>query len=294
MKFGFSKPKITTTASFVCIMTALSFAPKESLPSIQSGMNVSNSPSGSEILHEITTKGDHLREGILYRHILQGHVPSFLKNLVHISYFAKDGDGRSRKVEIDVVADYLAVGQNEDYFYVPLQPSTAAALADQFSFILPTRQLVDIIYQHSRIQLRPISNAPGRSMNGIESAFAHTTTILKDPQIQHMHGVLTSGHKKDVVLSHSLSELKDRLAIYGWHNTDGTPIQKLNHDHDFRYADYSHGVRFIARTAMIDEVAVDINLALTDKILSPLFSDEGPVDTMAYTPRWIRQILYSH
>jgi len=131
-------------------------------------------------------------------------------------------------------------------------------------------------------------------MSGIERAFDHTTLIRQSDIQRNLRGVLTAGHKKDIVLSHSLRQLEDRLAIYGWHNTDGVPIQKLNHDHDFRYADYSHGVRFISRNARVDGERIDLAIAVSDELLSPLFSDEGPIDSTAYVPRWIRQYLLSH
>jgi len=107
----FKDAKFITLAGFIVAMTCSVFVPVETLPPVKTSLHFAASPSGTEILQEIVTKGDHLREGILYRHILKGHVPAFLDSFVRISFNARDGQQRMRHVEIDVAPDYLAVGR---------------------------------------------------------------------------------------------------------------------------------------------------------------------------------------
>ena len=90
-------------------------------------------------------------------------------------------------------------------------------------------------------------------------------------------GALTAGHKKDLVLSQRLWEQPGRVAIYGWHRADGTPIQPLSTVHGARYADYSHGVRLVSQTMFVDGRPTRLLDALADEQLGPLLSDEGPL-----------------
>ena len=93
---------------------------------------------------------------------------------------------------------------------------------------------------------------------------------------------LVAGHKKDLVLTPRLSEPPHRVAIYGWHRLDGRAIQPLSLVHGIGYVDYSHGVRLVSRTALLDGEPADISLILRDSQLNPLLSDEGPVSTIGY------------
>jgi len=54
-------------------------------------------------------------------------------------------------------------------------------------------------------------------------------------------GELTSGDKKDLVLTSLLWRVPGRVAIYGWHRAVNQPIQPLSKVHGARYADYSPG-----------------------------------------------------
>jgi hypothetical protein len=88
-------------------------------------------------------------------------------------------------------------------------------------------------------------------------------------------GELISGHKKDVVLTNRLTSMPRRVAIYGWHRLTGRPIQPLSLVHGAGYADYSHGLRLVSATALVEGVPTPIFKALSDPVLAPLFSYEG-------------------
>ena len=66
------------------------------------------------------------------------------------------------------------------------------------------------------------------------------------------HSALVSGHKKDVVTTNLPTGSPGCIAIYGWHRLNGTPIQPLSTVHGACYADYSHGIRLVSETVMVD------------------------------------------
>jgi hypothetical protein len=65
-------------------------------------------------------------------------------------------------------------------------------------------------------------------------------------------GALTAGQKKDLVFTNRLWGKAGRVAIYGWHQHAGAPIQPLSTVHGARYADYSHGVRLVSAVAFVN------------------------------------------
>ena len=79
------------------------------------------------------------------------------------------------------------------------------------------------------------------------------------------------------MLTNRLTRQPDRLAIYGWHRPTGIPIQPLSTVHGARYADYSHGIRLVSDTMLIDGEPHSVYAVLEDPRLAPLVSDEGPI-----------------
>jgi hypothetical protein len=98
----------------------------------------------------------------------------------------------------------------------------------------------------------------------------------------HEQGKLASGIKKDVVLTDRIFEKPHRIAIYGWHKLDGTPIQPLTIVHVDHYVDYSHGIRLVKRTIQLDGKPRDIYDILRDPNLAVLLSDEGVLTHPGY------------
>jgi len=89
---------------------------------------------------------------------------------------------------------------------------------------------------------------------------------------------LTAGQKKDVVLSTRLTSKRGKVAIYGWHRTNGRPIQPLSTVHGAQYADYSHGVRLVSQTAFVNGKLQPLSQIISDPQLAVLVSSEGPMD----------------
>ena len=86
----------------------------------------------------------------------------------------------------------------------------------------------------------------------------------------------------DVIVTTRRDERANRVAIYGWHKLDGTPIQPPTIVHVNWYVDYSHGVRLMKRTVTVDGNLRDVRPVLYAADLWPLLSDEGPIAHPAY------------
>ncbi len=232
--------------------------------------------SGSRFIQTFLDADEHTRERAILRELSRGNLPDFLRHLVRIDFRAETRSGRIRKVTLWVTPDYLAVGDDHDYVRMPMSPITAQLVADRFGFLLPTRKIVDIIYRRAAIKLKPKSFPPGPRMVHLDVFKKHDEFIDealggKPPR------ALVAGHKKDVVLSNRLEQKPHRVAIYGWHRPDSQPIQPLSTAHGDWYADYSHGVRLISATMLINDSPTRVERVLEDPELAPLISDEGPL-----------------
>jgi hypothetical protein len=95
-------------------------------------------------------------------------------------------------------------------------------------------------------------------------------------------GAFVAGNKKDVVVSNRLLERPDRVAIFGWHYTNGAPIQPLYAGHVDWYVDYSHGIRPVRRWMRVDGMLWPFEKILKDRQLLDLLSDEGEIAVPRY------------
>lgn len=172
--------------------------------------------------------------------------------------------------------DYMAVGSDSDFVRVPLDLPTASAIAGALNLRMPTRKIVDAVYRQASVRLQPITMVPGVQMRSADYVLTHNRRIERARAGQPL-GALTAGHKKDLVLTRRLGRRLGRVAIYGWHTASGRPIQPLSTVHGARYADYSHGVRFMASTVLIDGVPREYFEVLADRNLGPALSYEGRI-----------------
>jgi hypothetical protein len=81
-------------------------------------------------------------------------------------------------------------------------------------------------------------------------------------------GALVAGHKKDVV--DTRRDRPGRVAIYGWHQANGQPIQPLSTVHHSAYVDYSHGVRLMSDRMIVDGRSMSVAEVRADPTLSRL------------------------
>ncbi len=126
-----------------------------------------------------------------------------------------------------------------------LTPFAAQYLASTLGMALPTKYLVDKIYDQADVKMRPQPTdwykQEGRMRSG-PNYIIFSQTI--EAQRQSRLGLI-AGHKKDVVLTNLLDRKPDRVAIYGWQRPGNVPIQPLATPHVYTYEDYSHGIRFV-------------------------------------------------
>lgn len=242
---------------------------------------------GSDFVARVSGKSIEDRERAVVREILSGNVPSFSRKFRAIKLH-QIVEADTVELIYFVACDYLAIGSDQDYLYMPLTPSTAQYLADTLNCSLPASKIVDHIYRTSEITLAPQPIPPSDKMTTIEVFEQHTDSINLQFALagfDRTAGQIVAGHKKDIIISHKIYSSErdfDRVVIYGWHLSENNPIQPVYNGHIARYADYSHGVRFIAKLAFINGDSVQLEKILKDPILAPLLSDEGVISKPYY------------
>ncbi|HEY6564078.1 MAG TPA: hypothetical protein VIY86_06250 [Pirellulaceae bacterium] len=231
--------------------------------------------TGSQFRQRIETMSLGEREAEIARQLASGNCPEFLRDLKPIRVTARDPRGTPHVATYFVMPDYLSVGTDDDFFRIPMTPSTALSLADQFDAMLITTKVSDDCFAAAETRLEPQPLTVDRET--VATFYRHHQAI--EDQIRGKpRGRLIVGIKKDIVLSNRLKEREHRVAIYGWHHLDGSPIQPLYVGHVDRYVDYSHGVRLMARTIMLDGREQSVTGVLRDPELCHLLSTEGPLD----------------
>lgn len=245
---------------------------------------------GSEFAIQITGLSIKEREEAIVREILSGNVPSFSRSLKTIRIQEKI-NSINYELVVYVACDYLAIGSNLDYLYIPMTPGIAQILADTLECSLPTAKLVDSIYNQADIKLHPQPIPPSDSMTTVPIFHQHTDSILyqyRSKGLERSGYKIVAGHKKDIILSNKIYD-PDRtsgcVVIYGWHISEDQPIQPVYNGHVDWYADYSHGVRFVSKNAFLNGNPVLLDEILTDRVLSCLLSNEGVIETPFYPER---------
>lgn len=226
------------------------------------------------------------REQVICSEILGGNVPNFLRNFCPVQV-TNAGGGKATTATFFVTPDYLAVGSDADYLLMPLSPGTAQQLADKLHCSLPTRKMADAIYSAAEVKLAPTPIPPSPAMTSV-SVFSNHNFMVREQRNSeltlHPLGALVAGHKKDVVLSAKLATAPGKVAIYGWHRTNGVPIQPLYLGHAATWVDYSQCIRLVWQTVLVDGTSKTISEVLGDPPLSGLLSDEGVIREPAYRP----------
>lgn len=214
------------------------------------------------------------REAFFWDQLRAGATPRFMDDFQKVTIRGQDARGVSHVLEVWVSPDYLSVGTDADFVRVPLMPATAQRVCDRLGCLLPTRKLVDAIYSQASVKLSPQPLPPGPAMTTTPYFLRHDERVRQQLQ-GRAPGALVAGHKKDVVISPRLQSRRGRVAIYGWHRTNGRAIQPLSTVHGSSYVDYSHGVRLVRDAVRLDGRPASASAILRDSVLHPLLSDEG-------------------
>jgi len=235
--------------------------------------------TGSQFISSTFGLNPAKREELILSEIKKGNVPEFARQMKEINISGTGKDGKIHNVKMNVMPDYLAIGSDQDFVRIPMNPLTAQKIADQTGTVLPTSKIVDEIYNQAEVKLTPQPMPPiGTKM--MSSQYYQQHQQLIDNQMKEKGvkiGVMIAGQKKDVVLSNKLEEKPDRVAIYGWHQGVGKPIQPTSTVHENTYADYSHGVRLISNKVIVDGISRNLADVLKDPVLASLVSKEGPL-----------------
>lgn len=233
-----------------------------------------NAVTGSQFAKNTAWMTARNRQKAALHELRKGNIPSFLRKFHPVRLTCKSG---SVTAIIWVAPDYLAIGSDSDFLRIPLSHPSAVSIASDFGCILPTRKMVDSIYKQSAFHYTPQPLKPGPMMRSNRYFLKHQH-LIEDQRAGRPLGKLVSGHKKDLVLTNRLWKKPGRVAIYGWHKQNGKPIQCLSTFHGAHYADYSHGVRLVHQTALINGEYRSVFDVLGDPDLAPVLTHEGIIN----------------
>jgi hypothetical protein len=256
-----------------------SFAQKLTLPP-----RATNAPDGDAFVQQISGMDLAARDRLIAGEFLAGNTPEFLRKFCPVNV-ANVADGRTNIATFFAAPDYLAIGSDENYLFTPIAPATAQQIADRLDCVLPTRKMVDAIYAAAGVKLAPSPIPPSAAMTTVPIFAQHNATVREQRMAltnSYPLGTLTAGHKKDVVISARLATVTNKVAIYGWHRTNGVAIQPLYLGHVSWWVDYSQCIRLVSRTMILNGNKKSVTYVLADPQLCGLLSDEGVITNARY------------
>lgn len=238
-----------------------------------------NAMTGTAFYKKIIPLPREEREAIALQEIVAGNMPAFLKKFSPVKVSITDSSGNTINAEYYVSPDYVSIGNDADFARIPLTPMTAQKIADTFQCFLPTRKMVNDIYQQAAVKLEPV---PLYSYRDSALIMYHHHLIIEG-QRKNQPGLI-AGIKKDVIISGKISRdpKPNRVAIYGWHKPDGNPIQPLYTGHVDWYVDYSHGIRLVQRQIKVNGKMMDYIDVLKHPVYRTLLCDEEFCDCYRY------------
>ncbi len=234
----------------------------------------SSAASGSEVVATCEHLRPVEREAVILRELLAGNVPPFLRELVFVPLGPPNA---ARPTGVWVTPDYLAIGADDDFVRFPMVKRTALAVAKAAHACLPTAHLVDAIYATAPCKLTSPSHGAGALMASTGLYAVHSREIdERRGAAGCVLGELVAGPKKDLVRTPRELGTPDRLAIYGWFDERGAPIQPLSLKHSDKYVDFSHGTRLVSLDMVKDGEPRNVLDVLASSTDAALLSDEGP------------------
>lgn len=236
-----------------------------------------NALSGSDFNLLIEDLDLFQRESLILAEIKAGNIPTFLRILTPVKLEGNVGH-QFYELTMFVTPDYLSIGSNSDHMLMPMTPMLAQRVAYLLDAVLPTRKMVDHIWESAGLKLSPQPIPPSDAMVTVEIYAQHNSMVSRkrsESLVEHPLGVLVGGDKKDLVITSRLQSMPDKVHIYGWHDLSGAPIQSLYSGHVNWYVDYSHGVRLVQEACLLNNEWTTISDLLKDQALHVLLSDES-------------------
>lgn len=237
--------------------------------------------SGRDFYKQTVSQSWASRDSLFLELFRKGNMPDFLFRFVPVRVEHTLSSGKQVRIIFYCSPDYVSVGTDKDWARLPITPMTAQVLADSLQCFLPTRKMVDLIYQQSQVKLEPVPMYAFR--DSTITLWQHH--LIVEGQRQGRKGLI-SGIKKDIVIASdsSFKGRTDRVAIYGWHKPDGNPIQPLYTGHVNWYVDYSHGARLVYRKIKVDGHWIDYTTFFNDPNLRPALFDEKGKPSLPLSP----------
>jgi hypothetical protein len=264
----------------LCLAGRESGAFAQSLPLPPRAADAPGGRQFAETISPLPAPPDPQREALIYAQLAAGNTPDWMRKLVRVETNAVIA-GVNHSVSYFVTPDYLAIGSDDDYFLTPMTPLLAQRVCQMLDCSLPTRRMADAIWAQARVKLEPSPIPPSAAMVTPAVFERHNAMVWKQrcaALADAPLGALVAGDKKDVVISSRIYTNFIRtsrpVVIYGWHHTNGVPIQPLYNGHGENYADYSHGVRLVQQAITVDGAATTVAAVLTNPALAALLSDE--------------------
>lgn len=220
------------------------------------------------------------RDSFVVREALAGNMPDFLHRFRAVKVSITDSStGKQVSATYYVSPDYLSIGTSGDWARVNITPWAAQKIADSLDCFLPTRKISDDIYRAADIKLEPV---PMYAFRDSTPTMWHHHLIIEG-QRKGQKGLI-AGIKKDVVISSRVAQDKrpDRVAIYGWHQPGGKPIQPLYTGHVYWWVDYSQGIRLVYRKIKVEGRWMDYTDVLRHPVYRRLLCDEENCDFYRY------------
>lgn len=262
--------KFTLITMIVMICLGCHTGSRNIFPSKQAG----TAPIGGEAFFKTVMAASwKQRDSLALKEILAGNLPAFLEHFVKVRSHIKDSAGKVWRAVFYVSPDYIGVGNDQDFARVPLTPMAGQRIADSFDCILPTKKMVDLIYEQATLKLTPVPMHVARD----SSITMWQHHLIIEGQRQKRTGLI-AGIKKDIVTSQKIASPSQpaKVAIYGWHQTNGRPIQPLYTGHANWYTDYSHAVRLVYRKIKVEGKTMDYKDVIAHPFYHKLLTDEDP------------------
>lgn len=242
-------------------------------------------PGGRELVARSAGLTLSEREPVLREWFARGAYPRRVLPTVPLHLDAELG-GRVRRATVFVGADYFGLGSDHDWCRMPMSPPLCQHILDALDCVPPTRRLVDAIWRSAALRPEPATFSPHE-----HDICAFALFLAHHERIEAQLGsrppdTLVAGIKKDLVASPLVAAHPGRVVIYGWHRSDGRPIQPLSKVHTFPHVDYSHGLRLVARRMLLDGEWTTVDAVLADPELAGLLSDEGVLVPRLLPPGW--------
>lgn len=269
----------------LCFFLAAVFRPAFSLAqSLPLPPRAATAPTGSQFAQQMASSDLTNREQEVFSQIMSGNVPEFLRRLCSVQV-TNSFESKTNIGTFFVTPDYLAIGSDADYLLMPISPALGQRLADALKCSLPTPKMVDAIYRAAQVKLTPAPIPPSPAMTTV-AVFSNHNAMVHAQRAEQLAdqplGALVAGHKKDVVISARLASAPGKVAIYGWHRTNGVPIQPLYLGHAATWVDYSQCTRLVQQAMEVNGRSTTVAGALADPALCGLLSDEGAVPQPRY------------